>query len=520
MNNGTAKMISTIISSLAKSSKRQDDVLERFFSRNRDFSTSRRPLDLKPPKTFTGTRDPHVIDFFKRFCRYADFYSLDKKEKTLVFPSYLDGHALLFYENLPRHVQSNFNQLQEAFMAKFYPPQMKIFRRMKLNDRRMKADESLEDYTMEICTEARYLNLNDEDTSQIFIQGLPNVLKEHVLLSNPFNLQEAVYAAQAKTFARRTIEYDINQSIIYGMASSKTEKIEENRNSRINTLQERQYIRKTRHYNTYIQRCFRCKRTGHVARHCRAFLGERRSETPNSYWNRTPRLNPNVEMHQKRDEMQYDKTNENFKTHEIRLQVNEIVQEQAAVIAQIKADNQEPDSVKPESSKMEEERTTLRLKDISSSYQRFTNLCTEVEEELASEDISLSQADDAARTKTTENKSNKPKKILIPKNMKISHQVNTIEAIVKNSGRREKKSTTKTLNKRSSKQRHRRSYITSRLQGAKVTSQPERRGFAARALCRNLCRDLKLFYREEENVFHPCRLHPSHVRLKAPRLQL
>ena len=58
------------------------------------------------------------------------------------------------------------------------------------------------------------------------------------------------------------------------------------------------------------------------------------------------------------------------------------------------------------------------------------------------------------------------------------------------------------------------------VQGVKVTSQLKKRGFAARALCKNFYKDVKLAYKEEDNVFHPCRLHPSHVRLKAPRLQL
>ena len=51
----------------------------------------------------------------------------------------------------------------------------------------MKPNETLVDFTLHILDKSRKLELEDSQVMQIFIQGLTDNLKEHVLLQDPRN---------------------------------------------------------------------------------------------------------------------------------------------------------------------------------------------------------------------------------------------------------------------------------------------------------------------------------------------
>ena len=57
------------------------------------------------PETFKGTDQPFVLDFFNQFETYTLFYGFSECQKTLFFPSCLDGIALYYYEKLSPECQ-------------------------------------------------------------------------------------------------------------------------------------------------------------------------------------------------------------------------------------------------------------------------------------------------------------------------------------------------------------------------------------------------------------------------------
>ena len=295
----TIKTLQDLTLALANSTQQQDNRFDRFLTQmeqrehNREGpgegNQERQPRSratLKPPKHFKGTDDPHIGDFFQQFDRYVKFNKLTDDERTLAFPSCLDGPALQYYESLPNEVRTNFDNLKNAFNEKFEPARMRVFRRAKLNSRKMSPTESLEDYTLAICNESRRLELTDAETMQIFIQGLSNKLKEYVLLQNPATLQDARNAAESKDFALKTIKDSTNmelntmipklQELIQGQQSENKsyqhhnlERMEELM-MKVNALERRQQPPQQRSKHKTNITCYRCKRDGHKFKDCYA----------------------------------------------------------------------------------------------------------------------------------------------------------------------------------------------------------------------------------------------------------
>ena len=68
-----------------------------------------------------------------------------------------------------------------------------------------KPNETIDQYSNHIVNEARRLNITDNTKLFIYINGLPSYLKEHVLLQDPVNFEEARCAAEDKEFIRDAI---------------------------------------------------------------------------------------------------------------------------------------------------------------------------------------------------------------------------------------------------------------------------------------------------------------------------
>ena len=177
--------------------KQQKDLNEKIMQKNKS---------IRPPKCFTGSGDKNVSDFFNQFDRYVKFNVLNADERLLAFPSCLDGLALQYYESLATEIKDDFGKVRDSFMNRYEPEKMRIFKTESLYNRKMQKGETLQDYTLAITTEANRLKLTENETKQVFIQGLPSSLKEYTLLQNPTTMHEAQEAAESKHFAQKTTQ--------------------------------------------------------------------------------------------------------------------------------------------------------------------------------------------------------------------------------------------------------------------------------------------------------------------------
>ena len=111
-----------------------------------------------------------------------------------------------YYETLPRPIKGNFDRLRASFLERYAPANQHFFRRQQFTTRRMKPGEKVTDYSLALCNEARKLELQDNEILQLFVQGLQDDIKEHVLLQAPVTLEAAQTAVIAKESAINTIQ--------------------------------------------------------------------------------------------------------------------------------------------------------------------------------------------------------------------------------------------------------------------------------------------------------------------------
>ena len=222
---------------------------------------------LIPLKRFTGIDEFYIIDFINQFERYTKFYCFEKEKTALFFPLCLDDLAYQYYETLPAEIQMDYDSTKTAFVKKFQDNQIKRFLRTEaLYSRKMKPNESLDQYSYHILNEARRLEISERMKLFIYINGLPSDLKEHVLLQDPVNFEEARRAAEDKEYIRDAI-------------ITKTSRKEESiTNIQCNTEKRPTPKTQTHYYEvkeTIWQenqrtKCFRCRNFGHVARNCKS----------------------------------------------------------------------------------------------------------------------------------------------------------------------------------------------------------------------------------------------------------
>ena len=97
--------------------------------------------------------------------------------------------------------RNNFAQVEQAFTAEYNPATHRFYKRQQLKQRKKKEDETVREFKRELQTQAKKLNIGDEDILQMFMEGLPKKIKKYVITQAPVHLEEAYTTALAKEAA-------------------------------------------------------------------------------------------------------------------------------------------------------------------------------------------------------------------------------------------------------------------------------------------------------------------------------
>ena len=161
-------------------------------------------VNLEP---FTGRHDQDIVKWLKRFDNRLKI----KRKRTddaavaaeLAFA--LKGPAETWYNGLPPEKQNSPQGLRKALLERFASDDLKFVWRQQLTNRKLKTNETMDDYIDDLSNLAQRLNLTDVERQSAFISGLPATVREYVYLRSPKSYCEAERFARLKVSVNQTL---------------------------------------------------------------------------------------------------------------------------------------------------------------------------------------------------------------------------------------------------------------------------------------------------------------------------
>ena len=97
------------------------------------------------------------------------------------FRCFWEAPALAWFCTLPDDITSDFNELVEELKKRFGSQSLEFLFRQELYARKQGQNEPLALYTEDIIPKSQRLSLSDKDMMNIFVNGLNESIKTHVI---------------------------------------------------------------------------------------------------------------------------------------------------------------------------------------------------------------------------------------------------------------------------------------------------------------------------------------------------
>ena len=126
--------------------------------------------------TTMATRDP-VTRWILRFERYVKFRGLSEKQALALFPLFLEGYALDWYDTLPEEAQNDMDELKRQFQARYSFNTSNTFTEVaEVFTMKQKGGENTLAFIAHIQHEAAKVDLPLTQTLQAILNGLSTAL--------------------------------------------------------------------------------------------------------------------------------------------------------------------------------------------------------------------------------------------------------------------------------------------------------------------------------------------------------
>ena len=113
---------------------------------------------------------------------------------ALGLPLFLKGHANIWFKSLRSTDDLTFDEISAALIERFASGADNWRLRLELSQRWQMENESVETFSLDIRNYCSRLGVPKSEWLYYFIQGLRVDIREHVILQQPTNLDEAVYS--------------------------------------------------------------------------------------------------------------------------------------------------------------------------------------------------------------------------------------------------------------------------------------------------------------------------------------
>ncbi len=139
--------------------------------------------------------DPEL--WLDRYERYSKQKKWTPEQQASNLPLYLTESASYWHRDLPDEITNTFPTLKQAFLAKYQPHEgMKWVRSAELADRKQRPDETVEAYIADIERRCCQLSKTPAERMEVFIRGLLQDIRSHVIKAHPDNVDDAVTQAR------------------------------------------------------------------------------------------------------------------------------------------------------------------------------------------------------------------------------------------------------------------------------------------------------------------------------------
>ena len=125
------------------------------------------------PKPFKGSSDQDETRWILRFERYVKFRGLSEKQALALFPLFLEGYALDWYDTLPEEAQNDMDELKRQFQARYSFNTSNTFTKVaEVFTMKQKGGENTLAFIAHIQHEAGKVDLPLTQTLQAILNGL------------------------------------------------------------------------------------------------------------------------------------------------------------------------------------------------------------------------------------------------------------------------------------------------------------------------------------------------------------
>ena len=146
--------------------------------------------------TFSG-KESEALEFIEQFKCFADFGAWNDQQRLAAFPLALtDSARTWFFTN--DHKYTTFTELCKLFRERFLSKSDEWLLRQELTNRKQSENESVLDYCGDILKRCQRLNISKTEQLHNLIQGFLPRIRDHVILSQPKTIDEAITIAKIK----------------------------------------------------------------------------------------------------------------------------------------------------------------------------------------------------------------------------------------------------------------------------------------------------------------------------------
>ena len=219
---------------------------------------------------FCGGPNENVHEWLTKFERLSKFYNWSNAKKLGALPLLLGGTALAWFQTLPDETINDFATLTDELKTRFGAQNLEFIFRQELYARKQGQNEPLSMYTEDVIRKCQRLSLSDNDMMNVFINGLNNEIKTHVILNQPKSFAEAENPSRLRNAVGNSTGFS-NTATATAQAVSQEQKIKE-LEGQVNLLMTLAAQRKDPNFSAKPVQAFEAKTPSVVKKHTNPFL--------------------------------------------------------------------------------------------------------------------------------------------------------------------------------------------------------------------------------------------------------
>jgi len=218
--------------------------------------------------------DEDARSWFKRYEVCVAANGWNDQKKLLRLPTLLKGRAWAIYDSLGDDQTDTYQNLKAAILARLCPDteEDRMVSREKLSRRQLRDNESVDELGRDIekLFDRAYSGLpaavRDSELRFHFMNSLPDKISLQLKLQPKVNYAETMAKARELRLIYERSEASETVNQLKSTEDSRITKMEET----LQAMSQQLAVLTTQQRNP-VRQCFRCGKTGHLARNCRSY---------------------------------------------------------------------------------------------------------------------------------------------------------------------------------------------------------------------------------------------------------